>query len=260
MNHHTLSLFLRLSFIGLIAVMVGKPGAINAAEETRTITLATVEWEPYFGPNLPEEGFYTEISRAAFKEAGYHLKIVYLPWVRRRISRLGIYDGLLGAAYTEERTPFLSYTEQCIHTIVYSFVEQTAQSFSLPLMNCLHPELVPCVSVYQDEIKTKDHLTLEEVSTEDLNIKKLMKNRIDLFVSDRLFILNLIKTKFPEYEGKIQAINPVLKYDQLHNPISKKTASYEKITRDFNYGLRIIKENGTFDKILKKHGFDRPGQ
>ena len=35
---------------------------------------------------------------------------------------------------------------------------------------------------------------------------------------------------------------------------SKKLAGYEKIVNDFDKGIILIKQEGTYNEILKKHG------
>ncbi|NOR23845.1 MAG: hypothetical protein GQ542_05525 [Desulforhopalus sp.] len=52
--------------------------------------MATLNWQPFYGENLPKNGFYAELSREAFKRAGYDLIITFVPWKRAvQMARTG---------------------------------------------------------------------------------------------------------------------------------------------------------------------------
>src|SRR3990167_6079785 len=62
-----------LSSFGLVSPTVA------AAE---IIRLASLEWPPYTGAQLPDGGESTATLKAAFAAAGYQLEVDFLPWER----------------------------------------------------------------------------------------------------------------------------------------------------------------------------------
>ncbi len=52
------------------------------AENKRKLRVVTCNWEPHFGENMPGGGYFSEITRQAFKRAGYASEIYFMPWKR----------------------------------------------------------------------------------------------------------------------------------------------------------------------------------
>ena len=81
-----------------------------AFSQDKKVTLATDPWPPYYGPDLENQGYFTEISRAAFQRAGYQLVVEFVPWKRAlKMAKTGKYDGVLGAFYNDERTQWFTH-------------------------------------------------------------------------------------------------------------------------------------------------------
>lgn len=58
------------------------------------LTLATLDWEPYIGQKLKNQGYVAEIIRESFKRVGYTVEIVFYPWVRAvNMAQNGTVDG-----------------------------------------------------------------------------------------------------------------------------------------------------------------------
>ncbi len=74
-----------LRLILLLALICPWPPA--RAEEP--LSLATLEWAPYVGKDLPDRGFATEIVTEVLGRSGYGVDITFMPWVRvlRRVAR-----------------------------------------------------------------------------------------------------------------------------------------------------------------------------
>jgi polar amino acid transport system substrate-binding protein len=60
----------------LVALMWGH--AMGAGR----VVLASLEWPPYTGADLPGQGATAEVVRQAFRQAGYELEIRFYPWSR----------------------------------------------------------------------------------------------------------------------------------------------------------------------------------
>ena len=61
----------------------------------RKLEIATTEYPPYYGKDLENGGFMTEIVVEVFKRAGYDAEIKFLPWKRALEGRRRRLDGRL---------------------------------------------------------------------------------------------------------------------------------------------------------------------
>ena len=256
MNNICKNIVAIMLIIGLVVLSFAS-SRTNAEE--RTIVLATVNWEPMFGENLPKGGFYTEITRQAFQRVGYGLMVKFVPWKRALESaRQGKYDGLLGAYYSEERTQDFEYSELVYVDQVVFFRRKGEPPSTYQSLRDLVPYEIGVTTglAYIDSLKEDEPaLKLREVNNTELNLKKLMIKRIDLFPSGKVYMLHMLQTKYPDWKDQIQTVSPPLKEEGLYNPISKKIPDHRTVVADFDRGLQMIKDDGTVKKILNEYGF-----
>ncbi len=105
------------------------------------------------------------------------------------------------------------------------------------------------------EFDAADYLHKEEVTTNLMNIKKLLAERVDLIVADKFVGFYLLNKYLPHMFGQIESISPPLQDKKLYLCISKKSDNADLKVKIFNKGLKEMHEDGTFDKILEKYGF-----
>ena len=80
----------------VIAVLVSGPGL--AAD--KTLKLAATEYPPFYGKELKDHGFITEIIATAFERSGYQINVKFLPWKRAlEKTKDGAYDGVFVQFY-----------------------------------------------------------------------------------------------------------------------------------------------------------------
>ena len=227
--------------------------------ETPTIILATSDWEPYYAEKLASGGVVTEIVRTAFQRMGYKLEVKWLPWARAiNTAKAGYYDGVLGAWYTEDREQFFNYSKPFLkNDIVFFKLKGEPITYTSLLDLKSYRVGVTRNSGPHELLKSELNESLDIVVIADLNIKKLMAKRIDLFVDERLGVQYIINTQFPEWRGSIEALEPPLQVNDLHIMISKRVNNNQKIINDFNEGLQLILHDGTLENLLKENGFNK---
>ncbi|MDM8517929.1 transporter substrate-binding domain-containing protein [Desulfobacterales bacterium HSG16] len=101
-----------------------------------------------------------------------------------------------------------------------------------------------------------DFLSKEEVSNDEINLRKLYMDRVQLIFIDRYVAAHLIRTKYPEYTEHLEFMEPALEFKQLYVAFSKKAPDYKKKLDVFNAGLNAITQNGTLEKIIMKHSLE----
>ncbi|MEI7611367.1 MAG: transporter substrate-binding domain-containing protein [Betaproteobacteria bacterium] len=224
-----------------------------------TIVLSTEQWEPYIAEHLPDNGFLGEIVRESFKRSGYAVKYRFFPWARVvAMSNSGEVDGYLPAYYSQERE-LASFFSEPFSAGFNVFFKMRALDVSYIKLEDLKPYRIGVVRGYVNEEKFDQADFLQkDYSTDNLtNVKKLSSGRIDLFVADKYVGLYLLKNNFPDLVNAIDFIENPLSRNNLYVCISRKTANAALKVKAFNNGLKLIKADGTYQRILNKHGLGR---
>lgn len=220
-----------------------------------TIILSTEQWEPYISEHLPDNGFLGEIVRESFKRSGYAVKYRFYPWARVvAMSNSGEVDGYLPAYYAKERELASFFSEPFSAGLNVLFKMRTLDVSSIKLED-LKPYRIGVVRGYVNEEKfdLADFLQ-KDYSTDNLtNAKKLVTGRIDLFVADKYVGLYLLKNNFPDLINTIDFVESPLSRNNFYVCISRKTALGAQKVKAFNDGLKQIKADGTYQRILNKH-------
>ncbi|HCL56932.1 MAG TPA: hypothetical protein DHW82_07985 [Spirochaetia bacterium] len=225
--------------------------------EKKIIKLATLDWEPYIGQKLANNGYVAEIAREAFLREGYELQLDFLPWARVvQETKSGKYDGYFPEYYSKEvEKDFIFSAKFKGGPLV--FFKKKGRNISYEKLTDLKPYTIGVVREYvnTEEFDKADYLKKEEVVDDLTNIKKLLAGRIDLFVADKFVGLYLLRTFLPEKAGEMDFISPSLEEKDLYLCFPKQITRSEMLVKVFNSGLEKIIKDGTVNKILKKHGF-----
>ena len=94
---------------------------------------------------------------------------------------------------------------------------------------------------------------MEEVSSDEINLRKLLSRRIDIFPNDPLVGLAQIRNNFNQQEIESITFHP-RKFEQttLHLLISKNSPNADQRLSAFNNGLSKLKKSGKMQKILSE--------
>jgi polar amino acid transport system substrate-binding protein len=237
----------------LLLVLLFFSSSVNAEK----LRLSTLNWEPYIGEKLKEQGFVAEVVKKAYASEGYEVELTYLPWARVvAMAKNGEFDGYLPEYYAESlKKDFLVSDPYPGGPLV--FFKRKGQNITFNSLNDLKPYTIGVVRGYVNtvEFDNASFLKKDPVRDDITNIKKLTAGRIDLMVADKFVGYHLIETQYPKAKGKLDVVEPVLEKKELYLCISKKTANSAKKLSAFNNGLKKLTSSGDLDKILKKHGF-----
>ncbi len=225
----------------------------------KRFTFVTVDFPPYYGENLPNKGWVSEVAIAALKARGYdEVEIRFIPWIKAlEDTQAGYYDALLGAYHTRERAD-LYYFSAPIGQVRTGFFKRKDVGISFKELTDLKNYKIGVVKGYATSKKfdSADYLTKVEVPNLDEGLKKLYNREIDLMADSRAvgkFRLKFLEKEIPGIRKEIVFIRPFLAMNKIYVAISKKaTNAYRKLI-DFNQGLRKIYFRGIFRKIKKKH-------
>ncbi len=162
----------------------------------------------------------------------------------------------MGAYYSEDRKKYV------LHTDAVSFAEEvflSRKGAGITYRTLSDPKQYR-IGVLRGGAPNKDltnaGIFIEEVSNYEMNLRKMIKGRLDLVLGGKMMWQHMIKTKFPQLKKKIEIVKPSLSTFQLLVIMSKTNPKHKSIVKDFNRGLKQIKTSGEYDRILQKHGFE----
>ncbi len=219
------------------------------------LTLATDPFEPFYGPNLPNRGYLTEIVIEAFKIEGIEVDIEFVPWKRAfELAQNGYYDGLLGAFYTEEREQYFVYTNPVALNRVALFSKKDMK-ITYKTLDQLSKYRIGVVRdySYSEEFDMALYLDKFESSSSDKSINLLLNDRVDIIAGSEPVINHILKELYNSRKDDVEAIG-YLSQRWLHVLISKKNINANYYIKKFNNGLNKIKISGLYNQILNKHG------
>jgi ABC-type amino acid transport substrate-binding protein len=232
----------------------------------QTVTLATLEWEPYIGTNMDNNGYVYEIVAEAFKRSGIDVDIRFLPWARAvKTAETGKRDGLFPEYYDEGRLEKFVFSDSFPggpvglykrndNKISYAVDPQKRQTVALKALKQYR------FGVVRGYVNTKEFdeatfLTKDVANSDETNLKKLFKGRIDFIFIDKYVAKHIIVRKYPHFLTELEFMEPPLEVKPLYIAFSKKAKDYQTKLKAFNNGLKKLRENGMMSKIMEKHGF-----
>jgi len=237
--------------------LIGALLCLASAQATAAgeINLVTVDYSPFYGPTLPNEGPITEIVIAAFDKVGYDVSVKYVPWARAVAdAKAGKADGLHGAWYSQEREEWFVYSDKLPGNEIVLFKRKGTEPQAFDGYDDLQPYRIGVVRGYVNppEFDAAD-LRTEEANSDKLNLTKLAKGRVDLILIDRAIAKHILANELAEHKDALEAVDPPLKIEHLYMLISKETDDYQTKVEDFNKGLKVLTEEGGIDEIMMRH-------
>lgn len=262
---HNLQVQLRV----LLLLIASLPALVLAANNTpknasaaapaldRTITIATGEYPPWVGSSLPHDGYVNHIISEAFASQGLKVEFVYLPWKRAfEETRQGKFDATSYWYGNAERREAMLFSDTVITNRVVFFQRENASKIQWKTFNDLAPYRMSITlgytysSALYDAIDSK-LLNPIIVSSDVQNLKLLMAKRVDLFATDEMSGYYMA-AQLSIDPRKLAVIEPALIKPQGYLLAGKTNPDSQLIINTFNRGLRIIKANGKYQKILSR--------
>lgn len=251
---------LRQIMLGGLAAVLALAGAIaiDGRAAAREIHLTTLVWEPYYGPDLPNDGFCGAITKAAFERVGHSVTITYVPWARAlRDAAAGRYDGILGGYHTEERAEDFYYSAPIARAqgalIAAPDVDMTSydslrelQDYTIAVANDF------AYSEAFDEAEFLDKMVVNRVQQ---MVHMLFMDRVDIAaMSVAVFRHEAKELGYETAASRTTMLEPPLFENDLFVMMSKAIADGAQLREDFNAGLAAIKADGTYQQIRERYG------
>jgi polar amino acid transport system substrate-binding protein len=249
--HTRIRLWIVVAVSILLLAGVGGP-----AFGAQTIRLATLNWAPYIGGNLPSEGYAAELIRTAFERRGYQVQFFYMPWTRAVKTVLeGSYDGLCPVYYTEQREQDFSLSIK-FPAGPLVFFKRVGNEIKYNRLEDLQPYKIAVVRGYANtkEFDEADYLQKSFTNNDQTGYRRVLFGTVDLWLVDKFVAQYTMTNHLPDRAKELDFIDKPLGVNDLYVAFSKKKPEHKRLTKAFNEGLAEVLNDGTLKQVLEHHG------
>lgn len=226
--------------------------------EFKVLQSASDPWPPFIDPQNPKEGLSLEIARAAYKTQGYKVEHAYKPWARAiTLLKRGEIDIIVNTWMTEERKTFLMYSDTYTANEI-KFIKLATDPFEFNGLESLKGKRIGTVRGYGygDDFTNSKNFERQEVANLHINIKKLIAGRIDLTLEDEIVARVLIAQQDIHLLEKLAFTKNALSKKDMYVTSGLANPHHKEYIEAFNKGLKVIKSNGTYAKIMQQYGIE----
>jgi len=222
--------------------------SLSATAADKVVELTSLDWPPYSGKALSEQGASVAVAKAAFKAMGYELKVSFYPWNRAVAlakDKGSSYSGYFPEYYSDDIAKEFTFSEP-MGTGPLGFAELKTKPVSWSVLDDLKAHRIGVVQGYVnttdfDAMVANKSIKASSTISDVNNLKKLAAGRIDLAVVDKNVMNYLLKTdaQLKKSAGNLQ-FNGTLLEDKKLYICFKNTAKGKELADIYNQGLKKI--------------------
>lgn len=240
-----------------LALSLGLSAA--AAAEPQVVKLTSLEWPPYTGASLAEQGASVAVAKAAFEAAGYKLEVAFFPWSRAVFLAKqpnSEFAGYFPEYYSDSLLADFVLSEP-MGTGPLGFAERKDAAIS---WNSLDDLAAFKIGTVQDYINTAEFdqraaegkLKVEPVKDDVTNLRKIFAKRIPAAVIDKHVLSYLLANDPALADAKdLLQFNAKALEDKKLYVCFRNDAKGQEMAKIFNEGLKKIDVDAIMAKYLK---------
>ncbi len=219
------------------------------------LRLGTSVWSPYVDQNLPGKGLAIELVTAAFKEAGYDVQVEVGSWPRTlEGAKIGVYDVIPAAWYTEERAKELAYSKPYLANTI-KFIRRKGDDVNFNGIEDLRGKVIGVVAgyAYGPEFDKARGLTRFEENHVIQNLLNLINGEVQLTLGDEWVLRHETKQYLRSSADQLEILPRPLDVRDLHIAVSRLHPDHEKIIAAFDEAIEKMKKDGRYQAIIDRH-------
>ena len=236
--------------IAAVALLV-LPGALLAADK---ITLLANISPPYADRELPEQGMAMELVKHVYSRTDYQPEITIENWTRAMEGvRIGVYDALAAAWYTDERNEEFMFSEPYLESELLIITLRTDRNPYSKLSHLSGRRLgIRRDYAYGVDFEAIPGLKLVEEHHLIQNLLNLLNGKVDFVIGDRRTMVMQMQEYLGQDAAKFRVVKIDLPTRARHVAASRDTKGHEDMIKAFNKALSETRRDGSYDAIVKK--------
>ena len=227
---------------------------VSSAEEVVRITVG--EWPPYHSKELPHYGLASRIITEAFLMEGVKVSYGFFPWPRALIlAQKHEWDGTAVWFRNPEREAAFYISDPVIEAKDV-FFHLKEFKFDWKGFDDLKQYRIGATQDYYygpefQKAEQEERIQVERATSDEINLKKLLRDRFDIFPLELRVGLNMLRKKFSPQEIERITYHPKLIYSEFgYLLLSKKQQKNRYLISIFNRGLKKLKESGKYEALF----------
>ncbi|WP_085904474.1 substrate-binding periplasmic protein [Kiloniella majae] len=241
----------RFASILLVILTLGFPA------KAEKLVLACNEWKPLVDATKTNQGLFVDIVKTAGKRVGYDIEHQILPWNRLiTLTKIGEIDGISCSTFVAEHQSWITYTQQAFWVTEVGLFVRKDSNIELSQLIDLKQYTFGALKggsytkVLQGLID--DDIKLIPYPREVNGMKMLIEERFDILFTGNVLGNYILQTKNLDHADKIVYLETLFLED-IHPAISTTRLDASLITERLSEGYKLIKADGTLEKLFKKH-------
>lgn len=222
--------------------------SLSTVADDKVVRLTSLDWPPYTGKSLPQQGASVVVAKKAFEAMGYTLEVDFYPWSRTVYLAKqpdSNYIGYFPEYYAEELEKEFYFSDS-MGTGPLGLAQLKSKPVTWSEMADLTQYKIGVVKDYVntaefDKMVADGKIDVEPVASDTLNLRKLAAGRIDAVVLDsnvmNYWLVN--DASLQPHKDKIEFNAKPLENKQLY-VCFKKTPEGKRLQEIFNEGLTKI--------------------
>jgi len=244
---------LKLERVGKLFVLLSSIIGTSSFSEKEPISLSTYEIPPYVGEELVNLGAVSEIVAASFEASGISIETEFYPAARAfSLATQGRKSGSYPLTKTSKYSSSLILSDPFPGIKLGLLRKKSYEGHRASTSGKV-------VGVIRGTFESKIHNDLSDAiiqvaGSNEALLKMLFAGRIDYLLVDMYTAADLMVDKYPYMIGRLEFISESLIDIDFHVGFDRSSADSSHNVKNFNKGLKKIRENGTLNRILYTHG------
>ena len=227
--------------------------AKSFAANTKTITISSTDYPPLFQSD--ELGLMEQLVSAAFKNVGYKINFIYLPYTRAMVEFLNSrFDAVIpGKGHFPDHQHLMTDHWMLNTEAVFFYYKPKTKNFSYKGLNDLKGHLISISSArgMDNQLLQRKGIKTFVVDNPKNQFMLLKIGRNKFASQSNLVGRYYIEKFFPENEKDFGYTKAFL-LGALSIAFLKSKPLHDQFSQDFKKGFEMIKKSGLYLRIIKK--------
>ena len=226
------------------------------------LQVATSEWIPYVGKELPNQGLATDIVTRALKRAGYKPSVTIQAWNRTlEGADIGVYDLIAAAWYSKAREKSFLFSKPFIYNEI-KLLKHVDSKFQFNSIADLNGHTIGVLDGYAYGEKFDGAQGISRIPGVHVlqNITRVINREIELTLDDERVLEYEIRHNISLNKDRLVFLSKPVSKNGLHIAVSRLNPKHKEIVAAFDKAIVAMRKDGTYDRILELHRESKKSQ